>query len=558
MSGSSVDIPEDESGLSPSTANTVGLSLPEYGILPAAAIVSMNAIAGFIHDEYRGEGSLRLSFNATMRSWQDMGKKSIFLLPAIPLPEGEKLSMSFLDDSTVQMWQLRGKPSSTTTFAMLVGLTGKGHRPLDTLPVGTRVSVATPTYFLQAVEELEGVAMHQVAAWTVSEKRRLEDNLEGAHLDKRLRLGMQDDWGVHSQGEKKYVSVLIDLEGRAHTTRVKKDLAEREKELGVIFRVCDGERWPYVMGTECELQAEEYARVINEQSTLRITERDPGFKCCGLLDRVFNLNFSVDIPLLKKLLTGDFGGPPGDALDLQKFAGRAVKIPIELTPCPHQNRALVVAVKNMELVFVIFFGSAFHKATDAFVDKLEGLHRPMELAPSGFLLHSLELALSKYFRALRMATTTVNMTLRDVSTPAACATYLSLVLKTFVSTLDTQEKLNEAMARYQLLDYRSRLGNPAKTLLPGSKSEPKVKAAVSADAKKAVCGEHFAGQVKAQDPRTSRTFTCQYGDACRFHHDDITNWTEAKKTNTAAGLAHRFRQPSLDALGKIKSGKTRV
>ena len=169
MSGSSVDIPDDESLLSPSTANTVGLSLPEYGILPAAAIVSMNAIAGFIHDEYRGEGSLRLSFNATMRSWQDMGKKSIFLLPATPLPEGEKLSMSFLDDSMVQMWQLRGKPSSTTTFAMLVGLTGKGHRPLDTLPVGTRVSVATPTYFLQAVEELEGVAMHQVAAWTVSE-----------------------------------------------------------------------------------------------------------------------------------------------------------------------------------------------------------------------------------------------------------------------------------------------------------------------------------------------------------------------------------------------------
>lgn len=120
---------------------------------------------------------------------------------------------------------------------------------------------------------------------------------------------------------------------------------------------------------------------------------------------------------------------------------------------------------------MIFFGSAFHKATDAFVDKLECLHQPMELVPSGFLLHLLELALSKYFRALRMATTTVNMTLRDISTPAACATYLSLVLKIFVSTLDTQEKLNEAMARYQLLDYPSRLGNPAKTLLPGIKQQ---------------------------------------------------------------------------------------
>ena len=363
---------------------------------------------------------------------------------------------------------------------------------------------------------------------------------------------------MHSQGEKKYISALIDLEGRTHATRIKKDLAEREKELGVIFRVCDSERWPYIMGTECELQVEEYARVINEQSTLRLAERDPGFTCCGLLDRVFNLNFSVDIPLLKKLLTGDFGGPPGDALDLQKFAGKGIKIPTDLIPCPNQNRGLVVAVKNMELVFVIFFGSAFHKATDAFVDELEGLHRPMELAPSGFLLHSLELALSKYFRALRMATTSSNASLRDISTPAACATYLSVVLKTFVSTLDTQEKLNEAMARYQLLDYRSRLGNPVKALIPAVRSEPKAKLAVSSEAKKPICGEHFAGQVKAQDPRTSRMFKCQYGDACRFQHGDVINWTEAMKATTAAGLAHRFRQPLLDALGKIKSGKTRV
>ena len=49
-----------------------------------------------------------------------------------------------------------------------------------------------------------------------------------------------------------------------------------------------------------------------------------------------------------------------------------------------------------------------------------------------------------------------------------------------------------------------------------------------------------------------------YGDACRYQHDDITGWTEAKKSATGANLAYRFRQPSLDALGKVKSGKTRV
>ena len=56
-------------------------------------------------------------------------------------------------------------------------------------------------------------------------------------------------------------------------------------------------------------------------------------------------------------------------------------------------------------------------------------------------------------------------------------------LKIFVSTPDTQEKLNEAMARYQLLDYRSRLGNLVKALLPAVRSELKAKSAVSTESK---------------------------------------------------------------------------
>ena len=113
------------------------------------------------------------------------------------------------------------------------------------------------------------------------------------------------------------------------------------------------------------------------------------------------------MPLLKKLLTGDFGGSTADALNLQKFAGRSIKIPVEVTPCPNQNMALVTAFRNMDLVLSVFYGAAFRGTITAFIDQLEGLQRPMELAPSGFLLHSVNIVLSKYFRALRMATTVV-------------------------------------------------------------------------------------------------------------------------------------------------------
>ena len=84
-----------------SPGDSVVRSLPQYGILPDTAIESMKTIAGFSHDEYQGEGSMRFSFNTRMCSWQEMVKKSIFLLPAIPVPEGENLSMSYLHQSAV-------------------------------------------------------------------------------------------------------------------------------------------------------------------------------------------------------------------------------------------------------------------------------------------------------------------------------------------------------------------------------------------------------------------------------------------------------------------------
>ena len=55
--------------------------MPVYGELPATSVVSLKALAAFSEGvEYEGEGPLRLSFNSSMREWQEMGKKSFFLL----------------------------------------------------------------------------------------------------------------------------------------------------------------------------------------------------------------------------------------------------------------------------------------------------------------------------------------------------------------------------------------------------------------------------------------------------------------------------------------------
>ena len=132
----------------------------------------------------------------------------------------------------------------------------------------------------------------------------------------------------------------------------------------------------------------------------------------------------------------------------------------------------------MELVLEVFYGPASKGTTVFFIDKLEGLKRPMQLASSAFLLHSLEVVLLRYFRALRMATTEANILVRDISSPTKCAAHLTTMLKGFISTVDTQEKLNEAMSRYQLHDYRGRIRATAKGVATVTKNK-KEKAAVT-------------------------------------------------------------------------------
>lgn len=64
---------------------------------------------------------------------------------------------------------------------------------------------------------------------------------------------MEDDLGVQSQGERRdNKTTLVDLDGGAHPTRIKKDMVEREKE--IVFRVCERVRWPSIKGTECVMR----------------------------------------------------------------------------------------------------------------------------------------------------------------------------------------------------------------------------------------------------------------------------------------------------------------
>ena len=141
--------------------------------------------------------------------------------------------------------------------------------------------------------------------------------------------------------------------------------------------------------------------MLLEQAELRSPEREEGYISCGLLDRIRRLNICRDSRQLRKLMKGLFGGSDEGNLGLRDFLSPRMSIPADPFPCKQNNLILVVALKNLELVLRVVFASAFENSIAEFIKCLEGESRPLELVPSGFLLHAVETLLTQYFRRLR-------------------------------------------------------------------------------------------------------------------------------------------------------------
>lgn len=106
------------------------------------------------------------------------------------------------------------------------------------------------------------------------------------------------------------LSYIFDLDGMRHSTRSKKDLAQREKEPVLGMRAIDKRRWPHLMGNDTLLHYIEYARVIDEQIQTTPSARETAYQSCGIADRIGSLNLLNDSEKLKLLLTVSafFGG----------------------------------------------------------------------------------------------------------------------------------------------------------------------------------------------------------------------------------------------------------
>ena len=548
------------------TITTTSWLLPVYGPLPTVWRAALE-IADTLATSAPDSGFSRMDFVTSTQPSGAMESGGIIVLPLRAPLDIETADYSFLGAAGVALFVLRGAPSAWTGVR-LVGCHG-GSMPPD-VATGDYFRFLTPTNFIVAKEEM--LALGQQWAATLLGKRNrstLEDEGIDMDLDKRRR-GMQVELGVQTatdadppQGERGS-TYLVDLEGRQHLTRVRTDLSSRETSLAVIFRATEKGRWRHAMGAECILQVNEYREMVKEQYKTQHEDREVAFESCGLLDRVFSLGFTWDNGLLEKLVTGKVGTTQG-FLRLQNFLEEGANLPTEDVPDRGHNRLMVVAMANLELVLVIFLAPAFTGCTAVLRECLEGIKRPLELAPAGYLLHEVELVIAKFFRVLR----TGSQAGEDLSNPTGCARYLASLFGRFITQTASPGLLNESVNRYRLVMSR----DSASRQKEGQGQRPRSKATfeestlrtpppqvkleppplVRREMATGVCVGHFGGQLRLVDPKMGKVYSCSRGPGvCKFQHKDSKNMSRAAIVEVANTFSPSLRDGFLAALAAQK------
>ena len=473
----------------------------------------------------------RMSYNVALKAAIHVTEKEFILIPIRELNSGEMFDFNYLESSGFLILIPKGLPTAAATYAKLIGY----YNGSSDIEIGANLQFETPTNLLIASGDL------LINCQTVKDTQ-VKGQQKGSN-NKRPRPDQEDEeTPVHNTktGERSN-SFVYNPEGGLHPTRVKTDLATREMDLAVVFRVTEPTRWTSIMGTEYILQCSEYMEYVTEQFKCSDQLRQGGFESCGILDRITCLGFNRDVNLLTKFMKGHIGGDTANHLQLQQFLSQGT-IPKTDQPCLYHNQLLIQALRNFELTCTIFYSGKFSGAMDNFINNLEGLIRPFELAPSGFILHAVDSTLSRFFRALR--TERNNDKLKD---PFHCALFLTDCFADLLSATDTQQKLSEAISRYQLQQLKERILQGRKPTEPPQKP---VGAQGNVIRENRICAYHFAGLLKVKSPE-GKLFQCKKS-TCTYNHLRLASMTHKTIYETIETLPSPLKESCRAAYPSLK------
>ena len=281
-----------------SVASTGVVRIPIYELLPTPLLKGIEDASVATLSATTVAGDLFNMSRADKVPIANVAEDAIILVPLFATEDATTMTADNLAMGPIMYVKLDGFPQPRSVFGTVVAYSeGATDRELE---VGLKVRFPPTLHLLVAKPSLVDL-VDQVLGTATDNPRTGEPRPV-----KRLRTRLLEDVGepAENRDEKGTSKYILDLDGVRHTTRNKSDIAQREKDLGFVFRMVEKERWEHVMGTDFTLQVGIYKSTIFQQARIRVNKRHESFASCGYLDRIQDLDFIHRSDRLKLLLTG--------------------------------------------------------------------------------------------------------------------------------------------------------------------------------------------------------------------------------------------------------------
>ena len=200
-------------------------------------------------------------------------------------------------------------------------------------------------------------------------------------------------------------------------------------------------------GSGYKLQAETFWKILLEEAEALQQPVGSAFLRASKLSLISGTAIAKDSKSLELFLRGDFGE---EGLTLESFCVGS-KLSSLPQPCIQQNAPLVGALKALGVALEILFSYQFAGVCDVLIETLRGHVRPLKLTDSGFLVHSIDRVLVKFFRTVSKDDTALEFPECDITEPIGCASLLKTMLSAMIQDLTDVLKVTVLERRYTLL-----------------------------------------------------------------------------------------------------------
>ena len=496
----------------------------------SATVMSASSEAGrrFIH------------YNVKKVAAADVQSSDLGVVAVEQPDEGEARDGDFMASVNLLFFEFLGTPGSAVYFRCFATLE---EPPTCGDLMNRRFTVAAPTHFLIADNDFSRAIEVMRLGGTV--QPQLQGREKAADQRAPDMVGERSD-----TGEKGIAFTFLTRDGRKLPTRDKTNIGSRCDQLEFMWRAAEEGLWKHISGSGYKMQASTYWKILQEEAEALQQPAGSVFERAGKLSLIADTEIARDHKKLEMFLSGEFGEA---GLSLESFCV-GIKLPVTVHPCVLHNQPLISALEALGTAMEIMFSPHFAGVCNALVEALRGHERPLRLTGAGFLIYTVELEITKFFRTVSKEDRSLNFPNSDIKNPAGCASLLrdmldeaiarlvdvgkaTLLEKNYMvnvrlrsnkssatsssSTAKTSETTPRARERVRpRTDARPERGTPS-----AERSTPAKKSAKGTGSTEQ-CGAHLGGLLGAVKAN-GKPLACHRGDDCKFVRGGLSDLTKA-------------------------------